>query len=33
MSNEEIVERIQKGIDVAASQERLLEQNWKFVRW
>lgn len=33
MSNEEIVERIQKGIDVAASQEQLLEQNWKFVRW
>lgn len=32
MSNEEIVERIQKGIDVAASQERLLKQNRKFVR-
>lgn len=32
MSNEEIVERIQKGIDVAVSQERLLKQNRKFVR-
>ena len=32
MSNEEIVEQIQKGIDVAASQERLLKQNRKFVR-
>lgn len=31
MSNEEIVERIQKGIDVAASQEQLLKQNRKFV--
>lgn len=32
MSNEEIVERIQRGIDVAVSQERLLKQNRKFVR-
>ncbi len=32
MSNEEIVERIQKGIDVADSQERLLKQNRKFVQ-
>lgn len=32
MSNEEIVERIQKGIDVAASQERLLKQNGRFVQ-
>ncbi len=32
MSNEEIVERIQKGIDTALNQERLLNQNRKFVR-
>lgn len=33
MSNEEIVENIQKGIDVAVNQERLWEKNRKFVRW
>ena len=31
MSNEEIVEQLQKGIDVTANQERLWEQNRKFV--
>ena len=33
MSNEEIVENIQKGINVAANQERLWEKNRKFVQW
>lgn len=33
MSNEEIIEQIQKGIDVHGNQERLLKQNRKFVRW
>lgn len=33
MSNEEIVENIQKGIHVAANQERLWEKNRKFVQW
>ncbi len=33
MSNEEIVENIQKGIDVAANQARLWEKNRKFVQW
>lgn len=32
MSNEEIVERIQKGIEVTANQERLWGNNEKFVR-
>lgn len=33
MSNEEIVEQIQKGIDVTANQERLWNQNKGFVAW
>ncbi|MCM1194100.1 MAG: sigma-70 family RNA polymerase sigma factor [Acetatifactor muris] len=33
MSNEEIVEQIQKGIDVAGNQERLWKNNERFVRW
>lgn len=33
MSNEEIVEQIQKGIEVTANQERLWENNERFVRW
>ena len=33
MSNEEIVEQIQKGIEVTANQERLWKNNERFVRW
>lgn len=33
MSNEEIVENIQKGIDVAVNQEQLWKKNRKFVQW
>lgn len=33
MSNEEIVEQIQKGIEVTANQERLWKKNEKFIRW
>lgn len=32
MSNEEIVEQIQKGIEITANQERLWENNERFVR-
>ncbi len=33
MSNEEIVEQIQKGIEVTTNQERLWKNNERFVRW
>ena len=33
MSNEEIVEQIQRGIEVTANQERLWRNNEGFVRW
>ena len=33
MSNEEIVEQIQKGIEVTANQERLWKNNERFVLW
>lgn len=33
MSNEEIVDQIQKGIEVTANQERLWKNNERFVRW
>lgn len=33
MLNEEIVEQIQKGIEVTANQERLWRNNERFVRW
>ncbi len=33
MSNEKIVEQIQKGIDVTANQERLWQKNRGFVAW
>lgn len=33
MSNEEIVEQIQKGIEITANQERLWKNNERFVRW
>lgn len=33
MSNEEIVEQIQNGIEVTANQERLWKNNERFVRW
>ncbi len=33
MSNEEIVEQMQKGIEVTANQERLWKNNERFVRW
>ena len=33
MSNEEIVEQIQKGINVTVNQERLWKKNHRFVKW